>query len=204
LEDRLPGAVVAHQRAHLGARAQRLGERREHGACDAPCHRVEALPRPVLALAAGHLAERGAGGGAIVAIDEQAATGARAGIGRVGGDPARSEPQRQAELGDDRAREQAYQIRVAGDARGPGRERRRRGGGAAERLGALEQKAREPGAGEIRGCDEPVVPAADDDRVVLLARTPARGWGRAPLSGGARPAAQSLLSYLNEMPSRTR
>src|SRR5207302_1213994 len=91
LEQRLPRAVVVDELAQLIARAQWLDERRKRDARDAAGHRVETLPRAMVALTARHAPERRERRGAIARVYQQPMRAAGARIGRVGGDRAARE-----------------------------------------------------------------------------------------------------------------
>ena len=78
---------------------------------------------------------------------------------------------RQLELGDDASRHEAGHVGVGVylevGVLGPGRAAV---GAAADPVAALEDDGAQAGAGEQSGADEPVVTAADDDRVVGVGR----------------------------------
>ena len=89
-----------------------------------------------------------------------------AGQRRVGRDPPPAQPDLQAELVDDPLRQQAHEVGVARQARVDAGPRALRDGRPAEVVAALEDQHRAPGARQVGGGDEAVVPAADDHGVV--------------------------------------
>ncbi len=109
--------------------------------------------------------ERGRGALAVLGVDQHAARRV-GGQRRVGRDPSPAEPHLQAQLVDDALRQQADEVGVARQARvdaGPRALRDRR---PADVVAALEDEHRAPGARQVGGGDEAVVPAADDHDVV--------------------------------------
>jgi hypothetical protein len=91
----------------------------------------------------------------------------------------------QLELADDLGLEQAHDVGCGGNAvAGPDLLGH---AGAAQHAAALEDDRPEPGPGEVGGADEPVVPRADDDRVVAL--------GHWSLPGPPGPPARPATGY---------
>ena len=178
LDEVVPRRVVARQRAQVGARPQRLRERREEPARDRADAGVEGLPRRVRPGVAGDALQRRARPPRVAGVDEQAAVAAR----RVGRDPPAPQLEAQAQLPRERAREEADEVAEAREPRvdaGEGALGDRR---AAHVVEALEHEHRAAGAGQQRRGDQAVVAAADDDGV------PAAAHAAAPVTAGARPA----------------
>ena len=88
----------------------------------------------------------------------------------------------QAELVDDDVVEQPDDVGAGADHVAGIRERALEGAGAAEALAALEDEHALAGAREVGGRGEPVVAAADDDRVPVAGRELADGLGQADLA----------------------
>ena len=148
LDQRLPGGIVADTRTQVVARHQRLGERGKDRFGHARGHGLEVRPVGV----------RGRAG----ADQQPAAVRAR----RVARHRAPAQLGRQPELVADRARQQRDQVRVARQARFDARPRPRGDGRAADVVVALEHEHGAARAREVGRGDEPVVAAADDDRVI--------------------------------------
>ena len=160
-------AASSPTRARSSARrAQRLGHRRPQRAARRRAHVAYSRSQP--SIAAGSPVrgvQRRRRALAVLGVDEQAARRV-GGQRRVGRDPPPAEPDLQAELVDDRLRQQAHEVRVARQARvdaGPRALGDRR---AADVVAALEHEHRAPRARQVGGGDEAVVAAADDDGVV--------------------------------------
>ena len=129
---------------------------------------VELAPGGVLAVAARELEEGLLGALAGRTLDEQPAGLAVAQRRCVRRDRPRREPEIEAEVGDQGLRHQRDQVAVA---RQPGRHAREglgRDRGASGVVEPLEDEDREAGAGEVGRRDQAVVPAADDDHVIVL------------------------------------
>ena len=90
---------------------------------------------------------------------------------------------RQVEVADDLGTEQAHDV--GEDRELEAREDLLGDRRAADQVAALEHEHRSPGAREVRRGDEPVVPAADDDRVVPVRA----GSGALPLRVEERQSA---------------
>ena len=115
---------------------------------------------------------------------------------------------RQLELADDLRAEQRHDVRE--DRESEAREDLLGDRRAAEDVALFEDQGLHPGPGEIRGADEAVVAAADDDRVVALGQPepPSRypvciGLMQAPLyprSGHTRPTFRTMRA--GQLPCR--
>ncbi len=170
LDQQFPGGHFIFAREallHLLAREQRF----EQGRPDAPGEQVgvfvEALVRSVLVVAPCQLAEGCSRFLRRDVADEQRFVLAVAHGGREGGDGAAAALKVQAEVGDDFLREHADEIGVARQA-GVHAGKDFGGDGCAAGMGlAFEHEDGAPRARQISGCHEAVVPAADDDSVVV-------------------------------------
>lgn len=161
----LPGVGV-DPAAYLllpGQRLQQRGGDRLREVADAL---VEGAPGVVLLLGAGEVAEGRPGRGALRVLDQQAGRPSAARDGGVRRGRARSQPQRQVEVGDQLLGHQADEVGVAGEPFGAAPEGLGGDGGAAGVGEALQDQHGPAGPGEVRRGDEPVVPAPDHDDVV--------------------------------------
>ncbi len=168
LEEGPPGLLVVHPAAQFPAARQRLGERREHPLGDLAGHVVEALPGRVLTLGAGQPGERLAGT-PFTAAHQQSGRASVPFHGGVGGDVAGADPEVQAEVPDDLLRQQADQVRVAGEPGVDAGERSRGHGGAPRYKRQLQHQHGPAGPRQVGGGDQAVVASADDDGVVRTA-----------------------------------
>jgi hypothetical protein len=165
LEQHPPGLLVVEAAAQLVAGGQRLREGREDPLGGAAGPAVELPPGPVLAVGTGEPGER-LPGAPFAAADEESGGPAVAFCGCVGGDGTGADPEVQRKVPDDLLRQQADQVRVAGQ---PGVDPGEGAGGhrrAARVVQPLQDQHGAPGPGQIGGGDQAVVAAADDDGVV--------------------------------------
>ncbi len=175
LDQGRPERVVIDQPAELVTGGQRLRQRAGHPRRDPtqPC--VERLPARERARVPGQSPQRSVGELRRVA-DQQAAVG----VGRIRRDRASAQLDSSPSSRRSSRREQADQVRVAGDARVDAGPQPLRDRGAAELRGALEHQHRAAGAGEQDRGDQAVVATAHDH-------------GVAPGGRGSRPCAQAAL-----------
>lgn len=167
LEEHPPGVVVTDARPECGAGGKRPCQGGEDPFGDVAHRSVEPLPGGVLAVAAG---ERGEGGaGAVLSPADEQAGGAAVAQGRgVRGDGALPYREVEPELADDLLRQEADEVRVAGEAcvdpgEGPGGD-----GGSAGPAEALQDEDGASCAGQVGGGDQTVVATADDHDVVRV------------------------------------
>ena len=137
-----------------------------HSARAARAHVAYRRSQPSIAAGvAGGGPERGRGALAVLGVDQHPAR--RVGGQRcVGRDPPPAEPDLEAQLVDDPLRQQAHEVGVARQARVDAGPRALGHGRPADVVAALEDQHRAPGARQVGGGDQAVVPAADDHGVV--------------------------------------
>lgn len=186
LEQDPPRLLVVDTPAQVVAGGQGLGERREHPFGDAARHRVEPLPRLVLAARARQPRERLAGA-ALSAADEQAGGVTVAFDGGVRRDRAAADAEVEVQVPHDLPGQQADQVGVprqpgVDPGEGPGGH-----GGSAGVVQPFQHQHGTPGAGQVGGGDQAVVAAADDHRVVRVVRPGSgRTSGAVGVCGGGR------------------
>ncbi len=137
---------------------QRCGHRRPQPRGDDPGAPVELGERLGIAC-------RADGGERRFRPDQQAGLSAGRRIGRVRRIAAPRQPHPHTEIVDDAPRQQAHQIRVAGQPSVDAVEGVRRHRRAADVVESLEYPHPAPGTGQVGGGNQRIVPAADDDDV---------------------------------------
>jgi hypothetical protein len=167
LDDVRPGHHLDHvaQVAHVG---EWLEEGRGQGAGQGLDVGIELLPRLVLGVGTGQLAEGPASRLPVVGLDEQASVVVR----RVGGRGPRAQLQLEAEVVDQCVGHEAHEVGEARQASVESVERARAHRRSAEVVEALEHHDVETRARQVGGGYEGVVSAPDDHDIVVSRHTP--------------------------------
>ena len=191
LVDQAADLALEGERLHQGG-GDDLGQRADLG--------VERLPRGVLLVASGEVAERRTRRLALGPLDEQPAGALTARPGGVRRGAARGQAHVEVQVGHQLLRHQADQVGVArepGGQAGEGLDGHRRAAGVLE---ALEHHDGEAGPREVGGAHQGVVAAADHDDVIAVGHRakvdPGRGAAR------RRTAAQPVNVSLGTITAR--